>query len=470
MKGFTMIEVLFCVAAISVLCGVGMVTIRKTQEIGTQHKLQSDVATINSAVTTYLNSGGTIPDDATPQTVLELLKKSATAENTKTVVGVSGALIDPRIRGVEETEGENSRAVWNPDTKRFVITSTGEGFGSFTLDNALSQHTFGTDSRSTHLQFSQNNGWVWDYNSETVASAAQAPAEFDVGTNTPAAFAGQSGTNPVRLRPPTPSIVGGLFSLLNLPAGTLLTNPNEAGSSEIYYTLNNGSWKRYTVGQLIALPANLLESKLVAYAASNDTDRWLDSPNNVTDYKVIFFSGLSDGNFRKPAGDNGLVTNLTNNLKGKLFTWGTPAAGQVKPNSLTFTPNATFNNISPDQEFLLGKIDYYNGTTNSGTNATSVKLQVTLTFTVPGGSENLEFTLNLQSTPNNGRSADEDADYVWIPAVASQFSTKIHGQTFYLKLRFGNSTANGFTTINEFHVHENKTASGSIYGKFTTTP
>lgn len=341
---------------------------------------------------------------------------------------------------------------------------------SFTLDDALPQQTFGNDTRSTHLQFSQNNGWVWDYNKEIVASTAQAPSEFGVGTSTPAAFAGQSGTNPVRLLPPTPSVVGGLYSLLNLPTSTLLLNPNEDGSSEIYYNLNDGGWKRYTPDQLIPLPTNLLESKLLVYAASNDTERWLDSPNDETDYRVLFFSGYSDGNFRKPAGDSGLVTNLTKNLKGKLFTWGTPAAGQTKPNSLTFTPNTSFANISPDQEFFLGKIDYYNGTTNSGTNATSVKLQVDLTFTVPGGSENLEFALNLQSTVNNGRSADEDADYVWIPSVSSQFSTKIHGQTFYLKLRFGNSTANGFTTINEFHVHENKTATGSIYGKFTTTP
>lgn len=128
-KGFTLVEVLICVAAISVLCGVGMVSIRKTQEIGAQHKLQNDVATINSAVATYLNSGGVIPEEANPQTVLELLKKSASAENAKTIVGVSGALIDLRIRGVEETRSDHKCAVWNPATKRFVISNTGEGFG-----------------------------------------------------------------------------------------------------------------------------------------------------------------------------------------------------------------------------------------------------------------------------------------------------------------------------------------------------
>jgi hypothetical protein len=67
-------------------------------------------------------------------------------------------------------------------------------------------------------------------------------------------------------------------------------------------------------------------------------------------------------------------------------------------------------------------------------------------------------------------SADEDADFVWIPSLASRFTAQVQGQTFYLQLRFGNSTANGFTTIDEFHVHENKSATGAIYGKFTTNP
>jgi hypothetical protein len=81
-----------------------------------------------------------------------------------------------------------------------------------------------------------------------------------------------------------------------------------------------------------------------------------------------------------------------------------------------------------------------------------------------------EFDFRLLSTVNRGVSADEDADAVWIPTLASQMTSRVQGQTFYLQLRFGNSTRHGFTTIDEFHVHENKSATVSIYGKFTTNP
>ena len=136
---------------------------------------------------------------------------------------------------------------------------------------------------------------------------------------------------------------------------------------------------------------------------------------------------------------------------------------------MTFTPAANYT-VVPDQEFKIGDLYYYNGTVVSGTSATGVKLRVGLNFTVPERAETFEFDFRLYSTINRGVSLNDDADFVWIPTLASQLTAQVQGQTFYLQLRFGNSTANGFTTIDEFHVHENNSATGAIYGKFTTNP
>lgn len=84
--------------------------------------------------------------------------------------------------------------------------------------------------------------------------------------------------------------------------------------------------------------------------------------------------------------------------------------------------------------------------------------------------ENLTFSFNLLSTPNKNQNADDDADFVYIPDVSTKFNTTIKGQVFYLVLSFGSSSGNGFTTINEFHTHENRTMTGSIFGRFTTNP
>jgi hypothetical protein len=219
-------------------------------------------------------------------------------------------------------------------------------------------------------------------------------------------------------------------------------------------------------GKPLSIPPVFL-STLRTYAVALNNEFYEDSDLRTENYETIFFTGASAGNFYSPAGDAGLVTNLTGRLRLPDFTWGTPAGSGNKHNELEFK-GASFRRVAPDEEFELGTLSYYNGTTVSGTNATSVKILIDLNLSEPiVVKEPLSFTFNLLSTPNKGKSDDDDADYVYIPQVSSNFSTVIKGKTFALVLRFGEHSKNGFTTIDTFHAHENKTLTGTIYGRLT---
>ena len=182
------------------------------------------------------------------------------------------------------------------------------------------------------------------------------------------------------------------------------------------------------------------------------------------------FSGSADGQFENAQGPSGMDIEFLED--DHRFEWGTEytPGGFIEPNHMTFE-GATFENVSPEQEFLIGTLTYYNGTTYLDTTADTVELNVSLDLTSAGVLEELTFELSLETTPNYAwQTADENADFVRLNNAASQFSTVLNGVTYYLVLRFGEHTPNGFTTIDEFHVHEGATASGNIYGSLTATP
>jgi len=155
----------------------------------------------------------------------------------------------------------------------------------------------------------------------------------------------------------------------------------------------------------------------------------------VQTYYNIYFTGAATGNFHNPQGDLRLVTNLPAGEMQPIFMWGTPAAGTEEQNSLTLT-GGTFARIAPDQEFQIGMLTYYNGTTAFGTDATSVQVAVDLNLAKPPVRETLNFTCRLHSTPNLGQSVDEDAGFVWIPDASASFRTTSKGKQFELILRF----------------------------------
>ena len=96
-----------------------------------------------------------------------------------------------------------------------------------------------------------------------------------------------------------------------------------------------------------------------------------------------------------------------------------------------------------------------------------MKLKFALNITLPTvTTTNADFTLSLVNTPNTS-DANASADYVYIPALSVPFTTTVAGRNFKLDVRFGETTADGFSSLTEFHVLENKSATGIMYGRMT---
>ncbi len=150
------------------------------------------------------------------------------------------------------------------------------------------------------------------------------------------------------------------------------------------------------------------------------------------------------------------------------FTWGDPASFGVGPNNLTFT-GTNFSSVL-NTPFKLGTLSYFNGTTASGSNATSVDLNARLGFISPSiPAVTSKFTLALNSTPNTG-DARQNADFVSFSNLFSSNSFKIDGVTYHVEITgFRNVIGDGFldSNANQFHVMEGRRAQADLYGNVT---
>jgi prepilin-type N-terminal cleavage/methylation domain-containing protein len=458
-RGFSLIEAMLVVAVLSSVVSAGCLVYSVLAGTIRKNKLQADVVTLNNAVRTYLTHGGKISVSDGAQ-VLHQLKTTLDAAGSKRLAGLRGSMIDPRLRGSLVHNPGVERAVWNPGNLRFEVQTSGSGFSAFDLGgDPLATMT---EDRSRTLDLATRDKWVWDFADGTVRKPAPTVAATShVGVsvpNPPAAIA--------RLVPPDFSLPGTLydFSAFNPMLEVSLRDRNAPGEARILYSINNGAWIEYS-GSPLHIPPEFTTT-VRAYAAAVNAEYFEDSDQQTERYETIYFTGSSAGKFHSPAGDSRLLTNLTGGLRSPTFLWGDPATPDRKQNELNFS-GARFENIPPDKEFVVGELQYFNGTTYAGTNATSVQIAIDLDLTKPGVKESLNFTFNLLSTPNHGRNADADADFVFIPDVSTNFRTTIKGQTFALVLRFGEHGAHGFTTIDTFHAHEGKALRGSIYGRLT---
>lgn len=467
-RGFSLIELMIVIGALSSVTAMAFVAMSGTSSAVKETKLRQDVAAVNAAVRTYLANGGNLPTTLNADGVITKLKSTAAASMKSKIAGMRGTMVDLRLKGIASTALGESRAFWDSTNHRFEITTTGVGYASFALDPAAIPTTLNEEPRKVMLSLDNSDKWIWGFGNQDPGRAA--PRTPPVTSVSPISSAPAAGNLTV-LQAPEFSLPGALYpySDFNPTLQVSLVDKNTPNTSDIFYSTSNGPWARWT-GTPLAIP-RALATEVRAYSAPLDADLYEESAINSATYGTIFFTGIGTGVFTNPTGDSRLVTNLAVGASNAFFSWGSPAVplGFTQPNSLTFA-GRSFNNIAPDQVFELGTLAYFNGTTYSGTNATNVKLKVGLNLTTPDVVENLAFSFNLLSTPNKNKNADDDADYVYIPDVSTKFNTTIKGKVFYLVLSFGSSSANGFTTIDEFHTHENKTMTGSIFGRFTTNP
>lgn len=173
-------------------------------------------------------------------------------------------------------------------------------------------------------------------------------------------------------------------------------------------------------------------------------------------------AGFATGAFTDPVGGPGMAVT---GVGTSTFTWGTPAFGS--PNSMTFTGDA-FATVT-EAVFSFGTLHYFNGSVLAGTEATSVDLDVTLTFTTPPGVvETFEFGFTMVNTPNTGDPV-ASADRVVLPSGFSATTFLLGGvpHTFEF-VGFGSVLGGGgFTTTTEFNVFEQDGARAQLLGRVT---
>ena len=121
---------------------------------------------------------------------------------------------------------------------------------------------------------------------------------------------------------------------------------------------------------------------------------------------------------------------------------------------------ASFQEVSQDERFLVGQLDFFNGTISLNSVATAVDFSVALAF--DDTTRNFDFSFDLLTTPNNG-TAWENADYVWFNDTVSSQSVNLYGVDYTLNLEFGETTSYGFSSIDQFHVQEAQAASVNLY-------
>ena len=461
-SAIALIEVLATVLIMGILAA-GLNFVLGGIKGGTERaQLGSHVKMLNSAVAVYRASGGEIGGKLSVAEVLTKLKSVATEESARRINGYRGATVDPRLKAVLQTPDEAAstdlRAIWNPARLRFMISTAGSGgVQRFVFDDEA--EIVDPEARQGAVALaSQGGGWIWDYSEFGVGAVVN--GDFPTRTEAPVGTPDLEGAPRVlELNAPLFSIPGGSYEYSNFDLPLSLEDTNPAGVSQLYYSVNDSDWAPYA-GSPIMVPAG---ATVAAYSVSLDPDNWIDSLPADEVYESSFvITGSTAGLFSNPVGGPNMVTGGW----GEYFTWGTPAtkAGFTDPSWILFE-GASFHDVMPGEQFLLGSIEYYNGTIKGGSGANGLDLGITLEFAGSSQSEQFEYDLNLINSANRkGNTLAESADYVQFGEVGAKIPAVLGGVEYTLVLEFGETTENGFSTIDEFFVHEGESASGKLYG------
>jgi hypothetical protein len=157
------------------------------------------------------------------------------------------------------------------------------------------------------------------------------------------------------------------------------------------------------------------------------------------------------------------------------FTWGVPGEGFSQPCWLAFGGRSfTATPKGKNDYFSLGTLSYYNSTTQAGTEADAVDLDVTLSFRTPAGTKpkTFNFPLQLLNSPNTDDPiASADSVFLSMPSDRTQvFKTPSGGQYSLELAGFGAITGEGFQEVNKFFVLESESASAELLGRFVPVP
>lgn len=490
--GFSITELLVTVALIAVVSSVSVLAVSKITRLSQNEKLESDVRTINGAITTYLANGGSLDSITDANAVLSRLKTTLSKEDKKRHVGApSSKMIDPRVIAVAVPEESwKLRARFDTGSKRFESITSGAGF-EFAFDESLAEAAAVIETRKGGaVSYAGTSTWVWDHTATTNPSAPGGPSQFNTNPNvgdstpvvtppppTPPTPPGPPPGPPVPPPPPAPviprlptpefSVAEGSRPEDEFPLSVSITNLPSSSIANAIYQIGSGAWTPY--GGSVSVPMN--QTLRAQFLTTNPADYQDSSVRSAYYYPVPEeLSGSVESDFRNPTGGPNLKYEIAGD--GDRFSHGDPVfvldgtpINSGDPNVVGFTSQA-FSNVPPGQKFVLGRFFYHNGSTYYDSHATGVILA--LKITLPERGETLSFNLNLDliNTPNDPDDANASADYVRITNLSQDIPLQINGVNYRIKLEFGATDSFGFSSQSQFHVYEGATGEGELLGTF----
>lgn len=458
--GFSVIEVLVCVAVI-VLAATVVIRLSTSVKTNVQSiKLTSDVQKLNEVVSVYLASGGTITG-TTPQAVLDQLKTVITSSQATQNVGVmTGRGVDKRLIALMQTNSETSssdyRALWDSTNKKFYtsISAGTQGVSNFALDDTLAANAVSYDANRTQSSVTYNStaGWVW-------SPGVYAPASFIDPANqiildqenkynpllpTSGSGGASSGGIPALPAPiTTPSSAAFWPSLF---PSSIYINPNGApdGSSILKYQVNGGAWTIYN-GPFPVQPG----STVISRNFTTDPSIYLDSPLIVERFYLLAtnFSGNVNAYWSNQTNFNGNDVAVS----GSPGQTGAPSVFVFNQFGAFTNETASFNTVSANSLFSLGHLVYHNGNITGAylngeyipvNGTTLLTLHLDITLTQPAGfSGSAEVNLVIESAADGN-----SAKLVLINPVTT-FTFLYGGVTYTLHCQFDDVDVEGSTHL-----------------------
>ncbi|MEM0896747.1 MAG: vWA domain-containing protein [Verrucomicrobiota bacterium] len=284
--GFGMLEAMFTVALIGIIAALGMTLFPNVLSTTKISKLQSDVASLNGAVKTYVAFNGNLNGVSDPNEVIRRMKSIASDTSKERMIGLRGSFLDARValemQSDSEASSDEPRAYWNPTNQSFYLANNGPpGIKKITLDASEEEAVRGEEDREAPLELASNAGWIWDFEDGTQNFSIAHNAPNDL----PNAFPGGEVDGPrlrYNLQPPTFSISSGTFHPADFDLSVYLSDANPAGAARIVYRIGNSSWETYTGAALSVEPDSIVHAQAVPI----DSSRWKASSTVTETYGV----------------------------------------------------------------------------------------------------------------------------------------------------------------------------------------
>jgi hypothetical protein len=172
-------------------------------------------------------------------------------------------------------------------------------------------------------------------------------------------------------------------------------------------------------------------------------------------------NGVTDARFVNPKGDEKMHAEGVGSQKVIL---GKASEGE-RSSYLSFTGNPFVSSVG--REFPLGMLTYFNGSNVIGTAVQSIDLEVTLRL---GDDANYTATFSFghEARPNSkDLTPEERSDFLRLKNASAESRLLIEGRHYTLRLRFGNTTHDGFKELDQFNVLEGKSATAQLLATFT---